>query len=237
VESIQLVEHADIVQHPESAAFGRDHQFLLALVELHVGDRRDREIQLERAPVFAVIERKEQTGLRPRHQQALAIRIFAHHAGERIARNPVDDFLPRLAVVRGLVQVRTEIVQLVIGGRHVRRARIVRRGVNRVDADPLRHTRRRNVVPLLAPVARYLHLAIVRPRPDHALAGGRFHDGEDRAVVLHAGVVLRDRSARSAHLGFVVARQVGTDDLPILPLVGGLHEHVGADIKRLRIVR
>ncbi len=35
----------------------------------------------------------------------------------------------------------------------------------------------------------------------------------------------------------IIARQVGADVLPALPFVFGLHQHVGADVERLRIVR
>ena len=62
-------------------------------------------------------------------------------------------------------------------------------------------------------------------------------EGEDGVVVFDAGVVLRDRPAGRCLLRLIVARQIGADGLPALAFVGGLHQHVGADVERLGIVR
>src|SRR5262249_18270497 len=70
-----------------------------------------------------------------------------------------------------------------------------------------------------------------------ALLNRRFSQSEDRAVILDAGVVLGDRAARRAEFGFVVSRQVGTDDLPALALIRSLEEHVPCRVEQVWIVR
>src|ERR1051325_6900776 len=92
--------------------------------------------------------------------------------------------------------------------------------VDRVDLDPLRHVFRSHVIPFLAAVMSDLHQSIIRSSPDHAFRDWRFHQRKDRAVILDAGVVLRDGTARCAHLGFVITRQIAADGLPTLAFIG-----------------
>ena len=150
---------------------------------------------------------------------------------------PVVDLRPGLAVVVRLVEVGTEVVELVHRRGDVAGALVARRGVERVDPDPLRDPLRRHVGPVLAAVARQLHVAVVGPGPDHVLLGRRLHDREDRVVDLDAGVVVGDRAARLALLGLVVARQIRADLLPRLTLVAASEKHLRRVVERVRVVR
>src|SRR5262249_44704410 len=86
-------------------------------------------------------------------------------------------------------------------------------------------------------VARDVNEAVVAARPDDAFLHRRFGQREDRAVILDARVVFGDRAARRAEFGFVVARQVGADNLPALALVVGFEEDVAGGVERVRIIR
>jgi len=48
-----LVEHTEIIQDPERPPLGGNHQ--ITALDRHVGDRSDREVQLERPPAHAVV--------------------------------------------------------------------------------------------------------------------------------------------------------------------------------------
>ena len=95
----------------------------------------------------------------------------------------------------------------------------------------------RDVAPGRAAVARDVHQPIVGAGPEDAALVRRLGEGEDRAVVLGAGIVLGDRAAGRAELAGIVARQVGADDLPAGALVGRAEDVVGRDIQHVGVVR
>jgi hypothetical protein len=149
-----LPQHAQVIKNPEGAARrGRDE---VALVHAQVGDRRDRQIQLKRRPVFAAVPRDKDAALGAGKQQVFAHVIFAHDARERVGGNAVVDLRPRRAVVGGLVETGRVIVELVSRGGDVGRALIERRHFDRVD-QTLREALGRHVLPCGAAVARQLH--------------------------------------------------------------------------------
>ncbi len=78
--------------------------------------------------------------------------------------------------------------------------------------------------------------AIVGANPDDACFEGRFIDREDGVVVFDGGVVFGDGAAGGTLFGFVVAGEVGTHDGPVLALVGGGEQDVGAGVEAVRIV-
>src|SRR5439155_4804968 len=131
------------------------------------------------------------------------------------------------------------VVGLVHGRGDVRRTRIERRGIDRVDLTPLRQNvfGRRDVGPGLAAIAGQVDEPVIRPNPDQALRDRRLVDGEYRVVILDAGVVLGDGTAGRTLLRLVVARQIARDGVPALPLVGALEQDVGAGINHRGVVR
>ena len=76
-----------------------------------------------------------------------------------------------------------------------------------------------DVRPVRAVVARDLDQPVVGADPQLAARERRFRDGEDGVVVLDAGDVLGDRSARGDLLGLVVAREIAADCGPALARV------------------
>ena len=216
------MQRRQIVKNPERPSLRRRDQFFFALVNRQIGNRGHRQIQLHRLPVRAVIERNIDARLSSGVKQSALVRVFANHPGESAVRNSIRNFLPGLAVVTGLVQIRFVVVVLVHGRRDVRRARFERRRVQRIDLNPFRHHvfRRRDVRPVLAAVARQLNETVVGTHPNRSRLHRRLHHCKDGVVVLDARVVFRNRPAGRALPGFVVAREIGTDGLPALALVG-----------------
>ena len=75
-DRIGLAQRRDIVEDPESAAMGGHNQ----VIALHqeVMDRRDGQVQLQRLPGCAVVQREEDAKLSARIEQAPSHRVLAH---------------------------------------------------------------------------------------------------------------------------------------------------------------
>ena len=196
------MQRRQIVKDPERSSLRCGDQFFLAFVNRQIGDRSHRKIELHRLPVRAVVERNVDARFRSGIEQAALVRVFANHAREGAVGNSVGDLLPGLAVVARLVEIRFVVVVLVHRRRNISSAGIERRRFDRIDLNPFRHHvfRRRDVVPVLAAVARHLHQTIIGAGPDRSRLHRRFHHRKDRVVVLNAGVVFGDRPARRALL-------------------------------------
>src|SRR5580704_6445931 len=108
--------------------------------------------------------------------------------------------------------------------RNVGCAGIVRRRLDLADSAPFRHIFRRDLGPSLAFVASDLDEAVVGADPKQTFFNGRLGDGEDGVVELGAGVVERDVAAGGLLLALVVAREVGTDYLPVHTTVSGFEQ-------------
>ena len=205
-----LIQKREIVHDPERAALRGHDQLIVALVKRQVGDGHHGKVELDRLPVVTGIVGDINPEFRSGEEKTLAVRILTHHAGEVVTGNAVDDFRPALTEVGGLIEVRPEVIGLVHRRGDVRRSGIVRRRVDGVDLDPLRHDvlGRRHVGPGLAAVPGQVHQAVIRADPDQSLRDRRLIDRKDRVVILDTGVVLRDRPAGGSLLGFVIARQI-----------------------------
>ena len=141
----ELAQRRDVVQDPERAAVGGDHE--IVAVHHQVVNRRDGQVELQRLPVRSVVEGCVHAALRAGKQQALASGIFPHRAHVEVLRNAVHQQRPGLAEIRGLIDIGLLIVELVTVHRHVSRAGIVRRRVDDADHAPLRQRFRRHVGP------------------------------------------------------------------------------------------
>src|SRR5437899_10705094 len=74
-------------------------------------DGRERQVQLQRLPVIAVVGGEIHAALGAGKEQSLMRRIFVDGAHERPLADPADDELPRLAVVARAIDIRTLVVQ------------------------------------------------------------------------------------------------------------------------------
>ena len=204
-----------------------------ARLDRHPRYRRVRQVGLQGQPARAVVERYVQPALGPRIDQPATHRVLGHHVDERQggAGECIGDALPRLAVVRRLVDVRREVVQLVqvhreIGGPGVE--------VRRLDVGDLAPRRQlgevaRHIRPLPAAVACDVHQAVVRARPDDASLERRFGDGEQGRTVERHEVIGRD-AARGLLVGRVVTSKIGADHLPAGAAIGRQVHDLASDV-------
>src|SRR6266446_4011683 len=121
--------------------------------------------------------------------------------------------------------------------RNVHGARVERRGVDLADAAPLRHIFGRDVGPVLSLIASNLDETVIGANPDQAFGDGRLRDREDGVVVFGTGVVESDIAARRLLLGFVVAREVWTDRLPVHATVRSFEKTLACMVERAGVVR
>ena len=109
VRLADLPERRDVVENPDAAAVRADDE--VVVFDDEIADRGRRHVQPQRLPVVPIVERHVDLRLRAGEEQSLALRILAHHADRRAARDAVDDFLPRLAAVMRAVDVRVHVVE------------------------------------------------------------------------------------------------------------------------------
>src|SRR5438034_10971490 len=99
-------------------------------------------------------------------KQPAFLGVFADCTYKRVLWNAAYDFRPALAVVVGLIDVRTQVVILVAVNRQVGSSSIVRRRFDQADAAPFRQVLRSYVRPTLAAIPGDLNDAVVSARPD-----------------------------------------------------------------------
>src|SRR5258707_13979505 len=106
------MERADVVDDPERASLGRDHQ--VSVMHLDVRHRHIWEVQLKRLPVAAVVKREKDTEFRSGVKQPFPIWIFADYSRRPIRRDAVlaiGQPRPRLSVIIRAIEVRLIIAE------------------------------------------------------------------------------------------------------------------------------
>ena len=156
----------EVVQDPKAAPLRSREQ--VTVMHLEVSDGHYREIALPLLPVGAVVKRDVQPQLGAGVEQALQLRIFPHHTHPCFILDAVHDASPTATVILCLVDVRSKIVELVIGGNHVGLGRVVGRRIDCVDHGAV-HAVGRDIAPALPAIPRHLHQTVIRPNPDRAL--------------------------------------------------------------------
>ncbi len=196
-----------------------DHQ--VALGDDQVVDRHDRQVQLQRLPVLAVVERDVEPRSVPAKSRPRCSGSSRMTRVKSSAGMPLVIFVQVFAVVVRLEEIRLVVVTLVARRGHVGRAGIVRRRLDDRDQRPVRRGLAGLTLSQVSPPSRVM---LIRPSSEpaqmHAGLDRRLGDREDRRVGLGAGVVLGDRSAGGLHRLRVGARQVRADRVPALTLVG-----------------
>ena len=183
----ELAQGSDVVENPEGTPMRGEDEIII--LDHQVVHGRRRKVQLELTPVSAVVERHIQAHFRTGVKQTSFLRILPHRAHETCVRNSIGQLGPGLAVVAGLVDVGTHVVELVPLSRDIGRASVMRRGVNLADTAPLGQVFRCDIGPGLAFVARELNQSIVGTDPKKAFGKWRLGQGEDGVVVFSARVV------------------------------------------------
>src|SRR5271165_3742461 len=193
------------------------------------------EVELERLPRIAVVERNVHGSFRAGVEQALAPGIFANDIGRRVVGDTAGDLDPSRAEIARAVEVRVEIVEAKTIDRRIGGAGSEVRGFNDGDFAPGLKLGRRDILPVFPAIACELYLAVVGTGPDgvHFLEGGS--DGVDRAAML---AFFRISGFEWAEVGreFVgSAGKVRADHGPIAALVGGFEKDVGGEIESFGI--
>ena len=233
-------ERRHVIEDPEPAAIGRDHQVAEPRLHDYSIDRRVRQVVLQRLPACSVVERDVESILGPGEEQSLSHRILGErvHVAERALRDAVHDARPAAPIVGRAKDPRIEVVDLMSVHAQIRRARRILGRDDRTHRTPRRHAGepRGDIGPGAAAVARHLRLAVVGAGPDHATLHRRLGDPHDHPCILHADVVRRE-STRATHPRAIIAREVGADQLPTLPVVARDMHMLTACVERLGIMR
>ena len=231
-----LPQRADVVENPETAAMGRDDQ--VGVLDLDVVHRHRRHVQVQAAPLLAVVDRGVNARLGSDEEESLAHRVLADGPGDLILREVAVEAFPGLAVVRRLQQVGRIVVRLAVAGDgEVDGGRVVRRDLDLVDAGEFRQSGRSDIVPRLAAVAGQVDQPVIAACPEDTFLVGRLDEAVDGGEGLLAEVFGQPGRARDLHLVLEVECQVIADLLPGHALVAGAEDHVRRHVDGLGIVR
>src|SRR5262245_39165575 len=103
-----------------------------------VAHRRHRQIELQRLPRVAVLERDERAALRAGEEQSLALRVFFYDVHVYAGGQAVGNLLPGFAEVARAIDVRLEILKLMPVDARVRNVRVEVRRLDPGDPTPCR---------------------------------------------------------------------------------------------------
>ena len=210
---VELADRREVVQHPEGAAVRSDDE--VAVLRVDVADRAIGQVDLQRLPVLAVVERDEDAGLGAGVEEALAGRVLPNDVDVAARGNPLRDQRPALPAVASPVDVRVDVVDPVPVDGRVDRPGVEVRGLEDADLRPGGEGLRRDVLPGFGVVPRDPDEAVVGAGPDQAVGDGREGEGVNDAAA---------RALRVARPGGdgvevgrdagVLARQVGAEPSP-----------------------
>ena len=231
----ELPQRREVVEDPERPAMRGRHE--IVGVDAQVAHTHARQVELQRLPPRAVVHRDVHAGLRCSEQQTAPDDVLPDRARVRSHGNARVDARPRPAVIVRPVQIRTEVVELVARGGHVRDRRVVARRLDAIHARVLRHPLRRHLLPAPASVARDVHAPVVRTRPQQPLRRRRLGQRIYGRVPLRARHVAVDIAAAAAERRGVGVAEIGRDPFPRASLVVRPPHILRRDIERARIVR
>ena len=209
----------------------------IVAVNAQVAHARPRQVQLQRLPPRAGVERDVHADLGARVQQPAPNGILADAARVRAGRDSRDDRGPGLSVVRRLPEIRPEVVLLIAIGRDVRGAGVEARRLDHRRARELSIRPRRDVLPVAAPVTRDVKQSVIGSRPEQPFRDRRLVEGIDRRVPLGARHVSMNGTTGAPQRGGIVNREVRGDRFPARTLVGRAMHVLRRHVQRLGIVR
>ena len=96
----------------------------VVVVDLEVTNGRHRQVELQRLPRVAVVDRDERAALGAAHEQAATLRVFLDGVDVNAGGQAIRDRLPGPAEVARPVDVRVEVLQLVAVHAGIRGVRI-----------------------------------------------------------------------------------------------------------------
>jgi len=124
---IELLQRRQIVQNPEAASVGGDHEIIEVLLNHHAVDGRMGQVLLQRLPVIAFVKGDIQRVLGAEIQQAAPNGILANdvRVTERTLGDASHDQLPTAPIVVGAIDPRIAVVLLMPVDDDVRRSCVV----------------------------------------------------------------------------------------------------------------
>ena len=99
----RLAQWRDVIENPEGAAVRSDDQ--IVAVNRKIADGSRRQIELQRLPVVAVIERHVDPEFCSGKQQIFFLRIFANAAQKSMRRNAIGNQLPGRTIVASSIEI------------------------------------------------------------------------------------------------------------------------------------
>ena len=164
----------------------------------------------------AIVEGDIHPELRTGVQEPLPVGVFAHDADRIIGWNavrPVGQTAPGLSEIIRLEDVRRKIVLVVLVNRDMGAPRRMRGRIDHVHGAVVRHSLRRDVLPVLSFVPRQVNHAIITARPQHSACRRRFLERENGSPRLE-GRAVQDEIVDLIGHRIAGMGQVGTDHLP-----------------------
>ena len=131
-----------------------------------IANRGDRQIETERLPVFAVIQREIHAALGGCEEETLAHGIFAHAVHGFVLRNPSDNHLPGFSPIVSAVGQWVQVVDAETIDGSVDGVGIEVGGVELCDLAPGGEFGRCDVLPRFADIARHMNKPVVSSSPD-----------------------------------------------------------------------
>src|SRR5579859_4460717 len=163
---VHLAEGTDVIERPKGAPVCGHDQVIAFYGEIVNGCGR--QIEFQRLPAPAIIERNVNAVFRARIKQALALRIFSNSVRVTIVRQSRRDFRPRLAIIGRFEKVRMEVIQFVAVNGDVCCAGGVWRSIDDANQAPVPEFFGSDVGPVLAAIAGDMDESVVAPSPNEA---------------------------------------------------------------------
>src|SRR6185437_6607264 len=232
-----LAQRAEVVETPVRAALGGEDE--VAVGELDVGDRGDRQIELEGLPVGAVVEGDVHAEFGAGIEEAGADRILADDTGGLVGGDAiaaVGEQGPMRTEIVGAVDVGGEVAEQIAIDGGVGGGSAVGRGFDVLDAALGLEASGGDVLPGLAVVAGDIDQAVIGAGPDDPGLDGRFADGVEGAVNLFAGGIAGDGLAAGALGARRMGGEIGGDGFPGDAAVAGAVEELRAVVDDMGVV-
>ena len=229
----ELAQRRDVVQNPEAAPVGADHE--VVVLDDQVADGGGGHIEPQRLPVVPVVERHGHRRFRPGEEQTLPQRVFPYGV-DGLVGQAACDFLPGGPAVAGAQDVGFHVVEPVAVDGGIHHVGIGVAGVQLRHLGPGFQAGRRHVPPVFTAVAGDVDEAVVGPGPNReAVHVGGSHGVDDSP----AGHLFHFFGGINAHAGrnFVVAlaAEVGADHFPGIAAGLGFKQYIPGKKERFGI--
>ena len=141
-------------------------------MDCEIANSGDRQIQLQRLPVIAIVKRYIDAEFGSGEEEAFGLRVFAHGAQECRRSDAVRDQLPGRAIVARSINVRRLIVDAAAIDGCISDSRIEMRSLDQRYLGSRRSTRRRDIFPVLSAIASQVNQPCVASHPDQIAISG-----------------------------------------------------------------